>query len=133
MCMHFKCNYHLLSIFFLWWIICIWENVQILIVHLKTDICMHHMYPPPHQDTEYSHHSFRLFLVNLPSKPEADTILIYLRHCRWVHSVLEIRNNGVILFYVCIYVLFHVWFPSLGIMSVLFIHIVISTIHSSFF
>ena len=46
------------------------------------------MYPPPHQDTEYSRHSLCLCLVNLPFKPELDTILIYLYHQRLVLSVL---------------------------------------------
>ena len=81
-------------------------KVQILIVQLNMDICIHHMYPPPHQNTEYSRHSLCLCLVNLPFKPELDTILIYLYHQRLVLSVLELHNNGVILFHVYIYVLF---------------------------
>lgn len=90
------------------------------------------MYPPPHQDTEYSHHSLCLCLVNLPFKPELDTILIYLYHQRLVLSVLELHNNGIILFHVYIYVLFYVWLRSLRIMSMIFTHIVTSLIHSPF-
>ena len=48
-------------------------------------------------------------------------------------SVLELHNNGIILFHVYIYVLFYVWLSSLRIMSMIFTHIVTSIIHSPFF
>lgn len=63
------------------------------------------MYPPLHQDIEYSHHPLCLFLVNCPFKPEADTMLNYLHHHRLVLPVIELHNKGIILFYLCLYFL----------------------------
>lgn len=74
-----------------------------------------------------------LCLVNLPFKPELDTILIYLHHQRLVFSVLELHNNGIILFHVYIYVLFYVWLRSLRIMSMIFTQLLLLSFTHHFF
>ena len=84
-----KCNLHI-------------GNVQTLIVQLNTDICTDHMYTPPNQDREYSHHSLCLSLVQTRERHYSDLCI----SPEITDSVLEVFNNGSIPFHVYIYVLF---------------------------
>lgn len=114
--------------YFLTETICLQKNVQILhssILNYAYPFSISrpkiHMNPLPYWELEYSHH---FLLVSLPSKSEADTILLYLYHHRLVFPVFELHDK-ILLLYVRIYVLFHVWFPLLRITwhpSILFYH-----------
>ena len=90
-----KCNLHI-------------GNVQTLIVQLNTDICTDHMYTPPNQDREYSHHSLCLSLVQTRDRHYSDLCI----SPETTDSVLEVFNNGIITFHVYIYVLFILGAPK---------------------
>ena len=90
-----KCNLHI-------------GNVQTLIVQLNTDICTDHMYTPPNQDREYSHHSLCLSLVQTRDRHYSDLCI----SPEITDSVLEVFNNGIITFHVYIYVLFILGAPK---------------------